>query len=107
MLLTDAVMVLGDREKPRAVKGTIVPAMGPESRALQPRICDRLICADIPEGEPDFDIVVSKGFVSNDSAGGEGSGLGDVGNNVFADDDVVKEGDIVIKQFHPARNVRG
>ena len=34
------------------------------------------------------------------------SGLGDVGNEVFADDDVVKEGDIVIKQFHPGK-VRG
>ena len=38
--------------------------------------------------------------------GEEGSGLGDVGNKVFADDDVVKEGDIVIKQFHPGK-VRG
>ena len=42
----------------------------------------------------------------NDNTGGEGSGLGDVGNKVFADDDVVKEGDIVIKQFHPGK-VRG
>ena len=56
---------------------------------MQPRICDRLICADdIPEGAPDTDIVVSKGFVSNDNTGGEGSGLGDVGNEVIADDDV-------------------
>ena len=59
------------------------------------------------EGAPIPGIVVSKGSVSNDDKGEEGSGLGDVGNNVFADDDVVKEGDIVIKQFHPARNVRG
>jgi len=35
--------------------------------------------------------------------GEEGSGLGDVGNKVFADDDVVKEGDIVIKLFHPGK----
>ena len=56
---------------------------------MQPRICDRLICADdIPEGAPDTDIVVSEGFVSNDNTGGEGSGLGDVGNEVFAYDDV-------------------
>ena len=62
--------------------------MGPE-RGLQPRICDRLICADdFPEGTPDHDIVVSKGSVSNDNTGGEGSGLGDVGNEVIADDDV-------------------
>ena len=56
---------------------------------------------------PDIpDIVVSKGSVSNDNKGEEGSGVGDVGNEVFADDDVVKEGDIVIKQFHPGK-VRG
>ena len=58
------------------------------------------------EGAPIPDIVVSKGSVSNDNKGEEGSGLGDVGNKVFADDDVVKEGDIVIKQFHPGK-VRG
>ena len=52
------------------------------------------------------DIVVSKGSVSNDNKGEEGSGVGDVGNEVFADDDVVKEGDIVIKQVHPGK-VRG
>ena len=58
------------------------------------------------EGAPIPDIVVSKGSVSNDNKGEEGSGVGDVGNEVFADDDVVKEGDIVIKQFHPGK-VRG
>ena len=56
---------------------------------MQLRICDRLICADdIPEGASDADIVVSKVSVSNDNTGGEGSGLGDVGNEVIADDDV-------------------
>ena len=55
------------------------------------------------EGAPIPDIVVSKGSVSNDNKGEEGSGLGDVGNKVFADDDVVKEGDIVIKLFHPGK----
>ena len=64
-------------------------------------------CADIPEGEPDTDIVVSKGFVSNDT-GGEGSGLGDVGNEVIADDDVALEGAIVIVIISPGkRTVRG
>ena len=48
------------------------------------------------EGAPIPDIVVSKGSVSNDNKGEEGSGVGDVGNEVFADDDVVKEGDILI-----------
>ena len=57
-------------------------------------------------GAPIPDIVVSKGSVSNDNKGEEGSGVGDVGNEVFAADDVVKEGDIVIKQFHPGK-VRG
>ena len=76
---------------------------------MQPRICDRLICADdIPEGAPDPDIVVSKGFVSNDNTGGEGSGLGDVGNKVIADDDVALEGAIVIVIISPGkRTVRG
>ena len=43
---------------------------------------------------------------TNDNIREEGSGLGDVGNKVFADDDVVKEGYIVIKPFHPGK-VRG
>ena len=55
------------------------------------------------EGAPIPDIIVSKGSVSNDNKGEEGSGVGDVGNEVFADDDVVKEGDIVIKLFHPGK----
>ena len=55
------------------------------------------------EGAPIPDIVVSKGSVSNDNKGEEGSVVGDVGNEVFADDDVVKEGDIVIKLFHPGK----
>ena len=38
--------------------------------------------------EPNPDIIVSKGSVSNDNTGGVGSGLGDVGNEVIADDDV-------------------
>jgi len=40
---------------------------------------------------------------TNDKKGEEGSELGDVGNKVFADDDVVNEGYIVIKQFHPGK----
>ena len=62
--------------------------MGPE-RGLQPRICDRLICADdFPERAPNPDIIVSKGSVSNENTGGDGSGLGDVGIAVFIDGDV-------------------
>ena len=81
-LLTDAVMVLWESSE-----GFFVPAI--LSEVCKPRICDRLICADyIPEAAPDPDIVVSKGSVSNDNTGGEGSGLGDVGNEVFAYDDV-------------------
>ena len=57
----------------------------------------------VPERAPDPDIVVRKGSVTNDNKGEEGSGLGDVGNKVIADDDVVKEGDIVIKLFHPGK----
>ena len=59
------------------------------SEVCKPRICDRLICTDyILEAAPDPDIVVSKRSVSNDNTGGEQSGLGDVGNEVFAYDDV-------------------
>ena len=62
--------------------------MGTE-RDLQPRICDRLICADdFPERAPNPDIIVSKGSVSNENTGGDGSGLGDVGIEVFIDGDV-------------------
>ena len=43
---------------------------------------------DMPEGVPVTDIVVSKGSVSNDHTGEEGSGLGDAEKNVFADVDV-------------------
>ena len=56
---------------------------------MQPRICDRLICADdFPERAPDPDIIVKKGSVSNENTGGDGSGLGDVGIEVFIDGDV-------------------
>ena len=62
--------------------------MGPE-RGLQPRKCDRLKCADdFPERAPNPDIIVSKGSVSNENTGGDGSGLGDVGIEVFIDGDV-------------------
>ena len=44
---------------------------------------------------------------TNDNIREEGSGLGDVGNKVIADDDVVKECDIVIKQFHPGKEKFG
>ena len=48
MLLTDAVMDAGEI-KSESNERFFVPAMDPE-RGLQPRICDRLICADdIPE----------------------------------------------------------
>ena len=74
--------------------------MGPE-RGLQPRICNRVIRADdMPEGAPVTDIVVSKGSVYQMTSKEK---KGDVGNKVFADDDVVKEGDIVIKLFHPGK----
>ena len=51
------------------------------------------------EGAPIPDIVVSKGSVSNDITGEEGSGLGDVGDEVFADVDIAYKGATVIKQF--------
>ena len=53
------------------------------------------------EGAPIPDIVVSKGSVSNDITGeeGSGSGLGDVGDEVFADVDIAYKGATVIKQF--------
>merc|ERR1712155_100148 len=87
-------------------EGFFVPAI--LSEVCKPRICDRLICADyIPEAAPDPDIVVSKGSVSNDNTGGEGSGLGDVGNKVFAYDDVAQGGAFVIKQFHPGKEQIG
>ena len=71
---------------------------------MGPEVCSLEYVTDyIPEESPVTDIVVSKGSVSNDNKGEEGSGVGDVGNEVFADDDVVKEGDIVIKLFHPGK----
>ena len=71
------------------MKGSLFPQSAILSEVCKPRICDRLICADyILESAPDPDIVVSKGSVSNDNTGGEGSGLGDVRNEVFAYDDV-------------------
>ena len=38
--------------------------------------------------KPDPGIIVSKGSVSNENTGGDGSGLGDVGIAVFIDGDV-------------------
>ena len=60
-----------------------------QERGLQPRICDRSICADdFTEGTPNPDIIVIKGSVSNENTGGDGSGLGDVRIKVFIDGDV-------------------
>ena len=60
--------------------------------SLFPQFCQRFASLEyvtdyIPEAAPDPDIVVSKGSVSNDNTGGEESGLGDVGNEVFAYDE--------------------
>ena len=86
-------------------------------RGLQPRICDRVIWVyDIPvlpgwkEGAPIPEFVVSKGSVSNDITGeeGSGSGLGDVGDEVFADVDIAYKDATVIKPFSSGkRTVRG
>ena len=58
-------------------------------RALQPRICDRLICADdIPEEYLTLILLSAKGLYQMTTTRGEGSGLGDVGNEVIADDDL-------------------
>ena len=38
--------------------------------------------------EPNPDIIVNKGSVSNENTGGDGSRLGDVGIEVFIDGDV-------------------
>ena len=53
---------------------------------MGPEVCSLDYVTDyIPEESPVTDIVVSKGSVSNNNTGEEGSGLGDVGNEVFAD----------------------
>ena len=77
---------------------------------MQPRICDRVIRADdisVPgwKGRLSLISLLAKGLyqMTTINKGEEGSGPGDVGNKVFADDDVVKEGDIVIKLFHPGK----
>ena len=77
---------------------------------MQPRICDRVIRADdisVPgwKGRLSLISLLAKGLyqMTTINKGEEGSGIGDVGNKVFADDDVVKEGDIVIKLFHPGK----
>ena len=62
------------------------------------------------EGAPIPDIVVSKRSVSNDITGeeGSGSGLGDVGDEVFADVDIAYKGATLIKPFSSGkRTVRG
>jgi len=62
------------------------------------------------EGAPIPDIVVSKRSVSNDITGeeGSGSGLGDVGDEVFADVDIAYKGVTLKKPFSSGkRTVRG
>ena len=55
---------------------------------MGPEVCSLDYVTDyIPEESPVNDIVVSNGSVSNNNTGEEGSGLGDVGNEVFADVD--------------------
>ena len=56
---------------------------------MGPEVCSLDYVTDyIPEESPVTDIVVSKGSVSNNNTGEEGSGLGDVGNKVFVDVDI-------------------
>ena len=74
--------------KPRAMKGSLF------RQWAQREVCSLeyvigLICADdFQERAPNPDIIVSKGSVSNENTGGDGSGLGDVGIEVFIDGDV-------------------
>ena len=62
------------------------------SEVCKPRICDRLICADyIPDVYLTLISLLAKGLykiITTEKKGPDRSGLGDVGNEVFADDDV-------------------
>ena len=71
-------------------------------RGLQPRICDRVIRVDdipvLPGWKGRLSLIL---LLANDITGEEvsGSGLGDVGNEVFADVDIAYKGATVIKPF--------
>ena len=71
-------------------------------RGLQPRICDRVIRVDdipvLPGWKGRLSLIL---LLANDITGeeGSGSGLGDVGDEVFADVDIAYKGATVIKQF--------
>ena len=84
MLLTDAVMDAGGEIKINREQWKVIcSGNGPREMFAASNMWQIDMCRWYP-GVPDPDIVVSKG---SDNTGGEGSGLGDVGNEVIADDD--------------------
>ena len=89
MLLADAVMDAGEIKWNQEQWKVLCSGNGPRERFAASNMWQIDICADdFPEGEPNPDIIVYKWSVSNENTGGDGSGLGDVGNEVIADDDV-------------------
>ena len=77
-------------------------------RGLQPRICDGVIRVDdIPvlpgwKGRLSLILLLAKGLyqmISQEKKGPGPSGLGDVGDEVFADVDIAYKGATVIKPF--------
>ena len=108
MLLTNAVMVLWgivNREQWE------VCSLRCSERGLQPRICDRVIRVDdipvLPGWKGRLSLIL---LLANDITGeeGSGSGLGDVGDEVFADVDIAYKGATLIKPFSSGkRTVRG
>ena len=89
MLLTDAVMDAGEIKRNREQWKILCSGNGPRERFSASNMwqIDRY-ADDFPEVEPNPDIIVYKWSVSNENTGGDGSGLGDVGIEVFIDGDV-------------------
>ena len=85
MLLTDAVMDAGEIKINREQWKVICSGNGPREMFAASNMWQIDRCA---EGEPNPDIIVYKWSVSNENTGGDGSGLGDVGIEVFIDGDV-------------------
>ena len=109
MLLTDNVW--RGIKIPRALRGSLFRRCAERFAASNIEYVRLIQADDIPEKPPlSLISLLAKGLCqmrTPEKKGPDRSGLGDVGNEVFADVDVAWEGAIVIKQFHARKEQFG
>ena len=96
-------------QQTESIERFFVPAMGPEVCSLE-YVTDWYRWIIFRKSRLTLISLLAKGLykiTTTEKKGPDRSGLGDVGNEVFADVDVAWEGAIVIKQFHARKEQFG